>query len=181
MLDIANPILSHVLTFLTGIIPLLIYLLANQRKKLGYATRSFEIVTVNKPIMAHTITVLVDGKEAKQLRSTEVLLQNVGTKDIQEQTVQIWIEPPAEVINFHAAYDPPGFPPEFSPFHKHVIGMTFSLLNPGDRVTVHCLTANDPAGTVTITAKGPNFILKRFYPDLFVSPMVNGIVVPYGL
>lgn len=54
--------------------------------------------------------------------------------------------------------------------------MTFSLLNPGDRITIHCLTANDPKGSCKITARGPNFTLKRFNPELFVSPLVNGIV-----
>ena len=53
--------------------------------------------------------------------------------------------------------------------------MTFSLLNPGDRITIHCLTANDTAGTCKVTARGPNFILKRFNPELFATPLVNGI------
>lgn len=86
--------------FSDRLFPLLVYLLANQRKKLGYAIiKKTEIVTLKKPEMAPSITILVNGKQAKDLRSTEILLQNVGAKDIQEQAVQIWFEPPAEIIS----------------------------------------------------------------------------------
>ena len=46
-----------------------------------------EIVTLNKPELAPSITILVNGKQAKDLHSTEILLQNVGAKDIQGQAV----------------------------------------------------------------------------------------------
>lgn len=180
MPDMSNPVVSHVLIFLTGLVPLFVYLLANQRKKLGYAiTRNFEIITVNKPEMADRITIFVDGKQTKALRSTEIILQNVGAKDIQDQAVQIIFSPPAEIINSQTAYDPPGFAPKFNLIPKNQIELVIPLMNPGDRITIHCLTANNSSGNCQVLAKGLNLTAGRFKPELFVSPTINGLVASF--
>lgn len=175
--DLSNPLVSHVLIFLTGLVPLIVYLLANQRKKLGYAiTRNFEIVTVNKPEMADRITILVDGTPTKELRSTEIILQNIGTKDIQDQAVEIIFSRPAKIINSQAGYDPPGGILKMNIVPENLIDLVIPLMNPGDQIKIHCLTAANHLGACKIIAKGPSFILKRFNPELFQSPMVNGIM-----
>lgn len=177
MADLSNPVVSHAVSFLTGLVPLAVYLLTSQRKKLGYAiTRNFEIVTVNKAEMVDRITILVDGKQTKEVRSTEITLCNIGAKDIQDQAIQIVFSLPAEIINSQFAYNPPGFVPEIKLNPKNMIELVVPLMNPGDRITVQCLTANNPSGACQILAKGPNLITKRFNPELFVSPITNGIV-----
>lgn len=182
MADMSNPVISHAVSFLTGLVPLVVYLLTSQRKKLGYAINmNFEIVTVNKAEMVDRITILVDGKQTKEVRSTEITLRNIGVKDIQDQAIQIVFSPPAEIINSQFAYSPPGFIPEIKLNPKNMIELVVPLMNPGDRITIQCLTANNPSGACQVLAKGPNLITKRFNQELFVSPITNGIVTSISI
>lgn len=176
MPDLSNDPAGYAISFLTGLVPFFIYLLANQRKKLGYAiTRNFEIVTLNDQSMAGQISILVSGKEKKGVRSTQIVFQNIGIKDIENQDVDISFPHDVEIMNWSLAFDPPADTPGFK-LQKSSLRITIGLMNPGDKLIFNFLTGNNLTGSCRIHARAPGFVCKRFDPAQFVSPVINWIV-----
>lgn len=175
-MNFTDPLVTHAVALLTGIIPLVIYLLASQKKILGYSVlTNAPIITINQADIAGRIVISLDGKSVSGLRSIQILLQNIGTKDIEDQDVYLNFPAPAEIIDSQYEFDPPIIveSPHLVAVDKNRLRLKLELMNPGDKVTVSLLTINNEMGRYSLTAKGPNTKVKKFDHKLFISPVIN--------
>lgn len=168
---------THAIAVLTGLIPFAVYLLTSQKKILGYSVlTNAPIITINQADMVGRIVVSLDGKPVTGLRSVQIFLQNIGTKDIENQDVHLSFPVPVEIIGSQYQYDPPASSPHLEIIGKNQHSLTLGLMNPGDKVLVSFLTINNETGRYSVIAKGPNMKVKKFEPKLFVSPVINRTV-----
>lgn len=184
-MTLTDPLVNYAITFLTGLIPFGIYLLAAQKKLLGYSVlKNDPIITINQADIAGRIAISLDGKPITGLRSIQILLQNIGAKDIEHQDVYLSFPPPIKIIGSQYIFDPPLVvsSPHLEVTEANSHRLNLELMNPGDKVLVNFLTINNETGRISLTAKGPNLKFKRFEPKMFVSPVINRTVgVLYSL
>ncbi|MCE3225335.1 MAG: hypothetical protein K0S58_3515 [Nitrospira sp.] len=169
---------------LTGLVPpLIMYLIGSQKKVLGYAvTKNEPLLNLRHPELDGRISVALDGKSLDGCRVIALAIQNLGMKDIEEQSVHLTF--PAGVTALHAHCSSPTLAvgPKIDMLTMDSYEVRIPLLNPGDKLQVRLLMAGNDSGRILVTAKGPGLKFKRFDPSTFISPAVNrGLLVMSGL
>ena len=168
---------------LTGLVPpLVMYLIGSQKKVLGYAIVANEpALSLRHPDLEGRLSLTLDGKNLCGGQVMGLAIQNLGMKDIEEQSVHLTVPAGVTVLHAHC-------------FSSHIGGRTknggspaglargpHSVMNPGDTLMVRLLMTGNEAGRILVTAKGPSLKFKRFDPTTFISPAVNrGLLVLSG-
>lgn len=160
---------------LTGLVPpLIMYLIGSQKKVLGYVVLKNEpLVNVRHPELGERLAITLDGKALERGRLMELVIQNLGMKDIESQSVHLTF--PAGVVIHHTDCfsSTLAISPKVEAVDHDSYSVTIPLMNPGDRLGIRLLMSNNDCGRILITAKGPSLRFRRFDPATFISPVVN--------
>ena len=167
--------LAYTGAVLTGLVPpLVMYLIGSQKKVMGYAiSRNETVIHFRHPDIEKRLSVALDGKPLNKSRILEVVLQNLGMKDIEMQTVHLTFPAGANVLHAHCSSSTLAVGPKIEAAEHDSYSVNIPLMNPGDSVMVHLLMTNNDQGRVLITAKGPGLKFRPFDPATFISPVAN--------
>jgi hypothetical protein len=167
--------LAYTGAVLTGLVPpLVMYLIGSQKKVMGYAiSRNETVINIRHPDIEKRLSVALDGKPLNGCRVLEVVLQNLGMKDIESQTVHLTFPAGANVLHAHCSSSTLAVGPKIEAVEHDSYSVNIPLMNPGDNVMVHLLMTNNDNGRVLITAKGPGLKFRPFDPATFISPVAN--------
>jgi len=167
--------LAYTGAVLTGLVPpLVMYLIGSQKKVMGYAiTRNEAVIHLRHPDIEKRLSVTLDGKPLQGCRVLDVVLQNLGMKDIESQTVHLTFPAGANVLHAHCSSSTLAVGPKIEAVEHDSYSMNIPLMNPGNNVMVHLLLTNNDNGRVLITAKGPGLKFRQFDPATFISPVAN--------
>ena len=175
--------LAYAGAILTGLVPpLIMYLIGSQKKVLGFAIITNEpAVTLSHPDLDRRLTVTLDGKPLCGCQVMGLVIQNLGMKDIEEQSVHLTFPAGVAVLHAHCFSSTLAVGPKIEALQQDSHEVRIPLMNPGDKVSVHLLMTGNEAGRILVTAKGPSLKFKRFDPSTFISPAVNrGLLVMSG-
>lgn len=176
--------LAYAGAILTGLVPpLIMYLIGSQKKVLGYAvTKNEPLLNIRHPDLDGRVSATLDGKSLDGCRVVALAIQNLGMKDIEDQSVHLTFPPGVAVLHAHCASSTLAVGPKIDMAQMDSYEVRIPLLNPGDKLLVRLLMTGNEAGRVLVTAKGPGLKFKRFDPTTFISPAVNrGLLVMSGL
>jgi len=167
--------LAYTGAVLTGLVPpLVMYLIGSQKKVMGYAiARNETVINIRHPDIEKRLSVTLDGKPLNGCRRLEIVLQNLGMKDIESQSVHLTFPAGANVLHAHCASSSLAVGPKIEAVGQDSYSVSIPLMNPGDNVLVHLLMTNHDNGRVLITAKGPGLKFRPFDPATFISPVAN--------
>ena len=167
--------LAYTGAVLTGLVPpLVMYLIGSQKKVMGYAiSRNETVIYFRHPDIEKRLSVALDGKPLNKSRILEVVLQNLGMKDIEMQVVHLTFPAGANVLHAHCSSSTLAVGPKIEAAEHDSYSVNIPLMNPGDSVMVHLLMTNNDHGRVLITAKGPGLKFRPFDPATFISPVAN--------
>lgn len=167
--------LAYTGAVLTGLVPpLVMYLIGSQKKVMGYAiSRNEAVINIRHPEIEKRLSVTLDGKPLNGCRVLEVLLQNLGMKDIESQTVHMTLPAGANVLHAHCSSSTLAIGPKIESVEHDAYSVNIPLMNPGDNLMVRLLMTNNENGKVLIMAKGPSLKFRQFDPATFISPVVN--------
>ncbi|WP_447978956.1 hypothetical protein [Candidatus Nitrospira bockiana] len=172
--------LAYAGAVLTGLTPpLIMYLIGSQKKVLGYAiVKNDPVVTLRHPDIDKRLAVTLDGKPLSDGRVMEVVLQNLGMKDIEGQSVHLTFPPGAAIQHTHCASSTLAVGPKIEMLEQDCYSVSIPLMNPGDKLVVRLLMSHNDRGKVLVSAKGPSLRFRAFDPAMFISPAVNrGLLV----
>ncbi|MBD0315401.1 MAG: hypothetical protein ICV75_01805 [Nitrospiraceae bacterium] len=160
---------------LTGLVPpLVMYLIGAQKKVLGYAILKNEpLINLQHPDIDGRVAVSIDGKPVNRCRIMEVEILNMGMKDIESQPVHVTFPAGSTILHSHCWSRTLALGPKIEALEHDSYAVSIPLMNPGDKLVIRFLLANNDDGRVLIGAKGPGLRFKRFDPRTFVSPVVN--------
>lgn len=167
--------LAYTGAVLTGLVPpLIMYLIGSQKKVMGYAISKNEtVINIRHPEIDKRLSVTLDGKPLNQCRVLEVVLQNLGMKDIESQAVHLTFPPGVTILHAHCSSSTLAIGPKIEAIEPDCYSVNIPLMNPGDKLLVRLLMTNNDHGRVLITAKGPSLKFRRFDPATFISPVMN--------
>ena len=168
---------------LTGLVPpLIMYLIGSQKKVLGYAIITNEpAITLRHPDLDGRLSLTLDGKTLRGSQVMELAIQNLGMKDIEEQSVHLTFPAGVTVLHAHCFSSTLAVGPKIEALQLDSHEVRIPLMNPGDKVLVRLLMMGNEAGRILVTAKGPSLKFKRFDPTTFLSPAINrGLLVMSG-
>ena len=167
--------LTHGIAALTGLVPALVmYLIGTQKKVLGYAVVKNEpMIKVRHPELNARLAVTLDGKVVSGGRFMELVIQNLGMKDIESQTVHLMFPPAVGILHAHCSSSTLAVAPKIEGLEDDSYRINVPLMNPGDKVTVNLFMINNEGGRILVAAKGPNLKFRSFDPATFISPVVN--------
>ena len=160
---------------LTGLVPpLIMYLIGSQKKVMGYAiTRNDSVINIGHPELEKRLSVSLDGKALDGCRVMELVLQNLGMKDIETQSVHLTFPPGVTILHANCLSSTLAVGPKIAVAEQDSHSVNIPLMNPGDKLMVRLLMTNNEGGRVLVAAKGPNLKFRRFDPKTFISPVVN--------
>src|SRR5512132_924417 len=94
--------LAYAGAILTGLLPpLIMYLIGSQKKVLGYAiTKNEPAIDLRHPELDGRLSLTLDGKNLTGCQIMGLAIQNLGMRDIEEQSVHLTF--PAGVTVLHA-------------------------------------------------------------------------------
>ena len=108
-------------------------------------------------------------------------IQNLGMKDIEEQSVHLTFPAGVTVLHAHCSSSTLAVGPKIDALQTDSHEVRIPLMNPGDKLMVRLLMTGNETGRILVTAKGPSLKFKRFDPTTFISPAVNrGLLVMSG-
>ena len=167
--------LAYAGAVLTGLVPpLVMYLIGSQKKVMGYAiARNETVINIRHPEIEKRLSVTLDGKPLNGCRVLEVILQNLGMKDIEAQTVHMTFPVGANVLHAHCSSSTLAIGPKIEAIEPEAYSVNIPLMNPGDKLIVRALMTNNESGNVLVMAKGPSLKFRQFDPATFISPMAN--------
>ena len=169
---------------LTGLVPpLIMYLIGSQKKVLGYAvTKNEPVINLRHPELDGRVSMTLDGKNLDGCRVVGLVIQNLGMKDIEDQSVHLMFPAGVAVLHAHCSSATLTIGPKIEMLQIDSYEVRIPLLNPGDKLMVRLLMTGNEAGRILVTAKGPGLKFKSFDPTTFISPAVNrGLLVMSGL
>ena len=175
--------LAYAGAILTGLVPpLIMYLIGSQKKVLGYAIVVNEpAITLRHPDLDGRLSLSLDGKNINGSQVMALAIQNLGMKDIEEQSVHLTVPAGVTVLHAHCFSSTLAVGPKIEAVQLDSHEVRIPLMNPGDKVFVRLLMTGNEAGRILVTAKGPSLKFKRFDPTTFISPAVNrGLLVLSG-
>lgn len=175
--------LAYAGAILTGLIPpLIMYLIGSQKKVLGYAlTQNEPMINLRHPDLDGRLSMSLDGKNLNGCRIMGLVIQNLGMKDIEEQSVHLTFPAGVTVLHAHSSSSALAIGPKIEARQADSHEVRIPLMNPGDKLMVRLLMTGNEAGRILVTAKGPSLKFKPFDPTTFISPAVNrGLLVMSG-
>ena len=175
--------LAYAGAILTGLVPpLIMYLIGSQKKVLGYAITTNEpLVNLRHPDLAGRLSVTLDGKNLNGGQVMRLAIQNLGMKDIEEQSVHLTFPAGVTVLHGHCFSSTLAVGPKIEALQLDSHEVRIPLMNPGDKISIHLLMTGNEAGRILVTAKGPSLKFKPFDPTTFISPAINrGLLVMSG-
>lgn len=175
--------LAYAGAILTGLIPpLIMYLIGSQKKVLGYAlTQNEPMINLRHPDLDGRLSMSLDGKNLSGCRIMRLVIQNLGMKDIEEQSVHLTFPAGVTVLHAHCSSSALAIGPKIEVRQADSHEVRIPLMNPGDKLMVRLLMTGNEAGRILVTAKGPSLKFKPFDPTTFISPAVNrGLLVMSG-
>ena len=168
---------------LTGLVPpLIMYLIGSQKKVLGYAITTNEpAITLRHPDLDGRLSLTLDGKNLNGCQVMGLAIQNLGMKDIEEQSVHLTFPAGVTVLHAHCSSSTLAVGPKINVLQMDSQELRIPLMNPGDKLMVRLLMTGNETGRILVTAKGPSLKFKRFDPTTFISPAINrGLQVMSG-
>ena len=162
--------------------PLVMYLIGSQKKVLGYAIVANEpALSLRHPDLEGRLSLTLDGKNLCGGQVVGLAIQNLGMKDIEEQSVHLTVPAGVTVLHAHCFSSTLAVGPKIEAVQLDSHEVRIPLMNPGDKLMVRLLMTGNEAGRILVTAKGPSLKFKRFDPTTFISPAVNrGLLVLSG-
>src|SRR5579884_369080 len=103
----------------------------------------------------------------------EIIVQNLGMKDIESQTVHVILPPGVAVLHAHSSSSTLALAPKLETAERDAYTLNIPLMNPGDQLRLTVLMSDNHAGRILVSAKGPNLRFRQFDPSVFISPVVN--------
>lgn len=160
---------------LTGLVPpLIMYLIGSQKKVMGYAiVKNEPVINLGHADLEKRLSVSLDGKALDGCRVMELVLQNLGMKDIEAQSVHLTFPPGVTILHAGCFSSTLAVGPRIEAVEQGSHSVNIPLMNPGDRLIVRLLMTNNEGGRVLVAAKGPNLKFRCFDPNTFISPVVN--------
>lgn len=160
---------------LTGLVPpLVMYLIGSQRKVLGYAiVKNEPAIGIRHPELDKRLSVTFDGKALSGCRVMEIVIQNLGMKDIESQAVHVTLPAGVAILHAHCSSSTLAVGPKLEPAEHDAYRLNIPLMNPGDTLLLRVLMIDNHAGRILVSAKGPNLRFRPFDPAAFISPVVN--------
>ena len=174
---------AYASAILTGLVPpLVMYLIGSQKKVLGYAiTKNEPVINLRHPELDGRLSVTLDGKNLDGCRVMGLAVQNLGMKDIEEQSVHLAFPAGVTVLHAHCLASTLALGPKIEALQADSYEVRIPLMNPGELVAVRLLLMGNESGRILVTAKGPSLKFKRFDPGTFISPAMNrGLLVMSG-
>ena len=175
--------LAYAGAILTGLVPpLIMYLIGSQKKVLGYAiTKNEPVINLRHPDLDGRLSITLDGKNLNGCQVMGLTIQNLGMKDIEEQSVHLTFPAGVTVLHAHCSSSTLAIGPKIDLLQADSHEVRIPLMNPGDKLLVRLLMTGNEAGRILVTAKGPSLKFKRFDPTTFISPAINrGLLVMSG-